>query len=314
MNSPTRQRPLSVGNLRAFEAVARRLNFRAAAEELHLTQSAVSRQIQALEEEIGAPMFLRGTRRVELTVDGQTLLAAVNTSLPRLDQSVRVIRQRRGRRVVNVTTFASFASMWLLPRLEVFQREHPDIDIRVSAQDQIVNLEDSEFDLAVRYTPREPAASEKLFDEILTPVANPTLLARTRLRKPEDLQHQTLAEEDARHFDSEALTWHRWLREKGLPQLEPQRWLYLSFTYQQVQAALSGQALALGRLPLIGEALQRGDLVEPFGEAGRLPGLRSYWLVMPTQAGLRPEVEQFSAWVREQAALTRAAIDRPIVD
>jgi len=308
MNVP-RQRPLSVGNLRAFEAVARRLNFRAAAEELHLTQSAVSRQIQALEDEIGATLFLRGTRRVELTVDGQTLLAAVTVSLPRLDQSVRVIRQRRGRRVVNVTTFASFASMWLLPRLEAFQREHPDIDIRVSAHDQILSLEDSEYDLALRYTPREPAAAEKLFDELLTPVASPALLARTRLRKLDDLKHQTLAEEDARHFDSESLTWHRWLREKGQPQLEPQRWLYLNFTYQQVQAALSGQALALGRLPLIGDALRRGDLVEPFGVAGRLPGLRAYWLVVPPQALTRPEVEQFCQWVREQAARTRLDID-----
>jgi LysR family glycine cleavage system transcriptional activator len=307
----TRQRPLSVGNLRAFEAVARRLNFRAAAEELHLTQSAVSRQIQALEDEIGATLFLRGTRKVELTVDGQTLLAAVATSLPRLDQAVRVIRQRRGRRVVNVTTFASFASMWLLPRLEAFQREHPDIDIRVSAIDQIVSLEDSEYDLALRYAVREPASSERLFDEVLTPVASPALLSRTRLRKPEDLKNQTLAEEDARHFDSESLTWHRWLREKGLPGVEPQRWLYLNFTYQQVQAALSGQALALGRLPLIGEALQRGDLIEPFGESGRLPGLRSYWLVVPSQARLRPEVEQFCTWVREQAAETRQLIGEP---
>ena len=134
MNQP-RQRPLSVGPIRAFEAVARHLSFSAAAEELHLTQSAISRQIKGLEEELGAPLFSRGTRSVELTGDGHALLRAVAPALERLDATVRQIRTSRGRRRVTVNTFASFVSMWLLPRLEAFQRANPDIDIRVSATD-----------------------------------------------------------------------------------------------------------------------------------------------------------------------------------
>jgi len=133
-----RHRPLAVGPVRAFEAVARLLNFRAAAEELHLTQSAVSRQISALEAELGAPLFLRGTRHVEITNDGATLLRAVAPMLDRLDATVRQIRVGRGRNVVSVTTFASFSSLWLIPRLEAFQRSHADIDIRVSASDTLV--------------------------------------------------------------------------------------------------------------------------------------------------------------------------------
>ena len=121
MNSSitTRQRPLSVGPLRAFEAVARLLSFRAAADELSLTQSAISRQIKALEDEIGCTLFLRGTRHVALTADGITLQGTAVATLSRLDQTVRQIRQTRGRQVVNVTTFASFASLWLIPRLEI---------------------------------------------------------------------------------------------------------------------------------------------------------------------------------------------------
>src|SRR3954471_24288331 len=125
-----RTRPLGAGYLRAFEAVARHLNFRAAAEEMALTQSAVSRQIQALEQEVGVGLFLRHTRAVELTCAGAQLLMGVSQSLPRIDGAVRQIRQSAGRRSVALTTFASFASMWLIPRLEQVQSEHPGIDRR----------------------------------------------------------------------------------------------------------------------------------------------------------------------------------------
>ena len=134
MNMP-RHRPLSVGPIRAFEAVARLLSFRAAAEELHLTQSAISRQIRSLEEEVGALLFQRGTRHVELTGDGALLLRAVIPALERLDTGVRQIRSARGRKIVSVTTFASFSSLWLIPRLEAFQRvasrhRHPHLGQR----------------------------------------------------------------------------------------------------------------------------------------------------------------------------------------
>src|SRR6478752_5281416 len=136
-----RTRPISAGHLRAFEAVARHLSFRAAADEMALTQSAVSRQIQSLEEEVGVALFLRHTRAVELTGAGAQLLTAVAQSLPRIDNAVRQIRQNAGRKSVSLTTFASFASMWLIPRLEAFQRDNPEIDIRIDATDTSLDLE-----------------------------------------------------------------------------------------------------------------------------------------------------------------------------
>ena len=143
------RRPLSLTNLRAFEAVARTLNFGAAAEELHVTQSAVSRQIKGLEDELGAQLFVRGTRHVQISPDGQALLRAVEPLLVKLDATVQSIRRAHGRQRVSVTTFAS---LWLLPRVEAFQREHADIDIRVSAHDAVTDLEqDTELDLALRY-------------------------------------------------------------------------------------------------------------------------------------------------------------------
>ena len=149
--SRLRTRPIGVGQLRAFTAVARQLNFRAAADELALTQSAVSRQIQALEDEVGVALFRRHTRAVELTGAGAVLLRAAQPSLERIDSAVRQIRHSTGRKSVAITTWASFASMWLIPRLEAFQREHPDIDIRIDASDAIVDLDTADIDLALRY-------------------------------------------------------------------------------------------------------------------------------------------------------------------
>lgn len=311
MNQP-RHRPLAVGPLRAFEAVARRLSFRAAGEELHLTQPAISRQIRSLEEELGSPLFLRGTRHVELTTDGATLLRTVAPWLDRLDASVRQIRSQRARRQVTVTTFASFASLWLIPRLQDFQRLHPGVDIRISAYDALADADDPEIDFALRYChpDQAPADSQPLFDEVLTPVASPTLrdIRGARLQQPADLAHHTLLEEDDHRPSAEYLSWRHWLRLKAPVGLAPAGWIYLNFTHQQIQAALAGQGVALARRALVHESLQRGELVEPFGPEGRITSPFGYRLLRwPTGRG-STECLAFEQWVLEQAAVTRAAI------
>lgn len=310
---PIRQRPLSIGPLRAFEAVARLLSFRAAAEELSLTQSAISRQIQSLEEEIGCTLFLRGTRKVELSGEGAVLLPAAVAVLSKLDQTVRQIRRTRGRRVVNVTTFASFASLWLIPRLCEFQKHHADIDIRVSAADGLADLEDGEHDLALRYIAGDAltAPAELMFEETVSPVVSPWYAEATRsgrlpvLRHPGDLAAHALTEEDDARPSAEFLSWRHWLTRQQEPDLQPLRWMYFNFTYQQIQAALAGQGVALARLPLVHEHLKRAELVEPFGPAGRLTSPYAYWLLPAPGATARPEVQAFADWVREQAAITR---------
>lgn len=315
MNSP-RRRPLSVGPIRAFEAVSRHLSFRAAAEELSLTQSAISRQIQALEDDLGATLLLRGTRKVELTSEGALFLRALAPSLDRIDAAVQQIRQSRGRRVVAVNTFASFASMWLIPQMEAFQREHPEIDLRVSATDVVVSTTDPEFDLILRYTGRHraPPGSQRLFGEVITPVISPFLAEQIRLgqapplSKPEHLSQYTLTEEDDNRPSAAMLSWRYWLAQRGAPDVQPRRWLYLNFTYQQVQAALAGQAVALARLPLVAEQLERGDLVEPFGPEGRIAVETAYWLIATSNSRARPDVEEFCRWVELRAAQTRVAL------
>lgn len=308
----TRRRALAIGPLRSFEAVARRLAFGAAAQELHLTQPAVSRQIRALEEELGTPLFLRGTRHVELTSAGAALLRTVAPLLEKLDGTVQQIRSARTRRHVSVTTFASLASLWLLPRLASFQAAHPGIDIRISAGDALIDPDDPEIDLALRYClPQDaPAGSTPLFDELLTPVASPALLERQPLRSAADLAHHTLLEEDDHRPSAEYLSWRHWLGRHAPPGLEPQGWLYLNYTHQQIQAALAGQGIALARWCMAGEAIERGELVEPFGAAGRLGSPFGYWLVRWATRRAQPEVQAFDAWLLDEAGLTQGSITR----
>ena len=315
LHAPThlRSRPIQVGHLRAFEAVARHLNFRLAAQELALTPPAVSREVRTLEQQLGVPLFRRHTRAVELTEAGNQLLTAVGQALPRLDATVRHIRQSAGRRHVSVTTFASFASMWLIPRLEAFQRDHPDIDIRVEASDTAVDLEVTDIDVAVRYAPAErmPAPAQRQFGESVTPMASPWLLrSGPPLKRPEDLLRHTLIEAgDAYTPHLQWLTWRRWLDANGLKDAQPKRWLSFNYAYQMVQAALSGQGVVLARPPLVAENLARGDLVEVFA-AGAYPQARlispmAYWVLVSPHSRQRAEVRAFADWLLTQAQSTR---------
>ncbi|AOW14722.1 LysR family transcriptional regulator [Hydrogenophaga crassostreae] len=324
VNHP-RSRPISVGHLRAFDAVARHLNFRAAAEELSLTQSAVSRQIQALEDEVGAALFLRHTRAVELTSAGTHLLRASGAALERIDAAVRQIRQSAGRKSVAITTWASFASMWLIPRMEAFQREHPDIDIRIDASDAALDLSTSDVDLALRYAvpASVPSSAIRLFGEQLTPVISPWLLRDRPLKSISDLTQHTLIEAGDAHRTRhlEWLTWQRWLdafapaqtealagRSRATkPKFSPKRWLYFNYAHQIVQAALTGQGVALARMPLVAQSLANGDLVEALPQT-RMDSPLAYWMMKPPRGTERPEVKAFCDWLLREAAATREAI------
>ena len=315
----TRSRPIAAGQLRAFEAVARHLNFRAASEEMALTQSAVSRQIQALEDDVGVLLFLRHTRAVELTGAGAQLLRAVLPALERMDSAVRLIRQSAGRKSVAISTWASFASMWLIPRLEAFQRQHPDIDIRIDATDAPVDLDTTDVDLAIRYAVPSvvPPGSQRLFGEQLTPVVSPWLVKNAKpLKAAKDLAQFALIEAGDSHRSQhlEVLTWQRWFDSQSLKQFEPKRWLYLNYANQIAQAALTGQGAALARTPLVADALASGELIEPFPKL-RLDSPLVYWLIIGPRSAARPEVKAFCDWLQAQALLTREAIgDVPDAD
>ena len=201
-HSRLRTRPVAVGHWRAFLAVARHLNFRAAADELALTQSAISRQIQALEDDVGMALFMRHTRAVELTSAGAQLLHAVAPAMERMDAAVRQVRLQAGRKSVGISTWASFASMWLIPRLEQFQRDNPAIDIRIDTTDAKVDLDLSDADLALRYTMQDESAhgGTLMFGEQLAVVASPWLLKSLGpIQAPADMARFTLIDAGDTH-------------------------------------------------------------------------------------------------------------------
>jgi len=303
-----RTRPLSVGYLRCFEVTARLLNFRAAADELALSQSAVSRQIQSLEDELGMVLFLRHTRSVELTEAGIVLFRSVSTMLNQLDLTVQQIRHSILRQSISVTTFASFASMWLIPRLASFQNLYPDIDIRIDANDKPVDLSFSDIDIAIRYGPakRMPTDAVRLFGDRLVAVASPLLLKQEGgIQSPADLTRFTLIEAiDLQPSHLNWLTWRHWLTAQGVQGLQPVRWLHFNYAYQMVQAALSGQGIVLARPPLIADSLARGELVEVL-PGGRNDSHMAYWLLVNSIQSPSEQVKSFCDWLIVQANETQ---------
>jgi len=311
-----RNRPIAVGYLRALDAVARHLNFRAAAEELSLTQSAVSRQVQSLEDEVGVALFLRHTRSVELTSAGTQLLGAVQPSLEKIDSAVRQVRRSAGRKSVAITTWASFASMWLIPRLEAFQTEYPDIDIRIDASDGKIDINTSDVDVALRYALPERVGKDavRLFGEQLTPVVSPWLLKGGKpVKQAQDLAQYALIEAGDAHrgFVQDWLAWPRWLEAQNLQKFEPKRWLYFNYASQIMQAALTGQGVALARTPLVADSLVGGDLVEVL-PGHRLDTPMAYFMLIAGRSKDRPEIKAFSAWLQAQALATRHAIGEEV--
>ncbi len=306
--SHLRSRPLSVGYLRCFEVTARLLNFRAAADELALSQSAVSRQIQSLEDELGMVLFLRHTRSVELTEAGAVLFRTVSALLNQLDLTVQQIRHSVLRKSIAVTTFASFASMWLIPRLSSFQNLHPEIDIRIDASDKPVDLSVSDIDIAIRYGPasRMPEGATRLFGDQLIAVASPRLLEQEGgIQSAQDLTRFTLIEPSnpqSSHMDW--LTWRHWLNAQGLHGVQPVRWLHFNYAYQMVQAALNGQGVVLARPPLIAQSLANGELVEVL-PGGRNDSPMAYWLLVNPSQVPSEQVKAFCEWVMAQAQETQ---------
>jgi DNA-binding transcriptional LysR family regulator len=209
--------------------------------------------------------------------------------------------------------------MWLSPRLEAFQREHPDIDIRIDATDTPVDLETADVDLALRYAvpASVPRGALRLFGEQLTPVASPWLLkSGPRLDRPADLAQFTLIEAGDAHRTQflEWLSWARWFSERALPRIEAKRWLYFNYAHQIAQAALAGQGIALARLPLVADALASGDLVEVLPHQ-RMDSPLVYWLIVGPRNAARPEIRAFCDWMQVQARLTRETVgDRPDPD
>jgi LysR family glycine cleavage system transcriptional activator len=298
-------RSLPLGPLRVFDSAARTLSFTRTGAELHLTQSAVSRQVQALEAALGVSLFLRKTRALVLTREGNLLARAAAEALQRLDDAAREISEVPRRQVLVVSTWSSFASIWLVPRLARFQRLAPEIDVRISSSDSYVDLLRERIDLAIRYTLRQPLAPEAtvLFEERVFPVASPELLRQRGkgLRTVADLARHTLLHLHDR-LPWRQVSWEHWLGQCGHSGIVGQAALTYDQSDQLLKAAALGHGVALARSFLVQDMLAQGELVAPLAPP-RAPvldtGGRCHLVLSPRSAD-RPEVKRFVGWLQSE--------------
>jgi DNA-binding transcriptional LysR family regulator len=285
-----------------FEAAARHLSFTKAGEELYLTQSAVSRQIKELEDQLGAALFHRRHRALTLTEAGQQFYAAAAQVLATMRAATERLRSQAGRRrPLSVTTTHSFAALWLIPRLAGFTRDHPGVDVRITAETRVQDLERDGLDLALRHGPASLAGPNavRLFGEKVFPVCSPKLLKKTPLEKPADLRHHILLQYDDPDGRHPWLHWKTWLEVERISDLRPAGTLSFSGYEQIIPAALAGHGVALGRSPLVKDLLASRELVAPF--KSQADPARAYFAIVSKSAEGRPEVAAFVAWLRDEA-------------
>jgi DNA-binding transcriptional LysR family regulator len=292
--------------LAAFEAAARHLSFTKAASERFVTQSAMSRQIRALEEDLGVPLFRRHHRALTLTDAGAKLHAACHAAFAPLRRTVTELRAPSAREVLALTTTPGLASLWLIPRLPAFTRAHPGIDVRLDTSFAKRNLRADGFDLALRYGPIGAVPGQQLFEETVQPVCSPRLLARDDppLRQPADLARHTLLQTTESAAPGLPVDWASWLNAVGLPDLQPAASLRFSSLGDAIAAAVDGQGVALGRRPIVDTLLADGRLVTPFDDL--TTSVRGYFLIVEPSARSRPAVLALERWLLDEAGASAA--------
>ena len=284
----------SLNGLRAFEAAARHLSFTLAAQELNVTQTAISHQIRRLEEELGLKLFIRQSRALALTPEAADYLPGIRAAFQDLRTATDRLLRKGDDRVLTISTLTSLAVKWLLPRLSSFQEKHPDIDVRITTSTELVDFRASNVDAAIRYGQgRWPGLdAEWLMAEHLFPVCSPKLLTGERaLRQPEDLKHATLL-----HTSSTVDDWRLWLTAAGLPaHLSQNRGLTFDLAFMTIQAAIDGLGVAMGHTAYVADDVANGRLVVPFDVSMPSAG---YYFVTPQDRPATAKLDLFRDWLR----------------
>lgn len=293
--------PLSA--VQTFEAAARHLSFQRAAQELHVTPSAVSHQVRSLEQFLGTRLFRRLTRQVVLTPEGQAYLPAIRTALDQIQTATARITASRSGGPLTMSVAPTFATGWLVPRLPHFQVAHPSIEVRISLDRSTTHVDftHSDVDLAIHYGEIKQAGlrNHRLITEELVPVCSPALLEGDRaLKQPDDLTHATLL-----HALPRLGQWHMWLSAAGIIGVDAERGPKFHNTPLTLQAAAAGMGVALTDRRLVAKELEGGRLVIPF-EIVR-PGKSAYYLVYPQDRADNGKLAAFREWLLTEVGKVR---------
>lgn len=292
--------PLSA--LRAFEAAARHLSFSRAAAELFVTPAAISHQIHALEQDLGVKLFHRLSRSVELTASARVLLPGLSEAFSGIQAALRRLRTHNDTGTLTVTASPSFAAKWLVLRLNRFQERCPEIDVRISATDEVADLTKGDFDVAIRYGAGRYLGLEveMLFTNEVFPACSPQLLmAAAPLRAPDDLRHHALIHDQAVERDPLSPTWPMWLKAAGVKDMPATAGLSFNNMHLALDAAIAGHGVVLAHSTIAAGDIAAGRLVRLFSLA--LPDQFAYYIVTAPGTLERAKVRAFRDWLREEA-------------
>jgi LysR family transcriptional regulator, glycine cleavage system transcriptional activator len=287
----------SLNALKAFEAAARHQSFTKAAQELSVTQGAVSHQVKALEAELGLRLFNRERQRLVITAAGKSYLDVVRDAFDRLAVGTNRLLQLQKTGALTVTTSPNFASKWLVHRLGRFVESHPDIDLRVSASLQHIDFAREDVDVAVRHGDGQWSGLSvtRLCVEELFPVCSPKFMrGRKALLSPADLRNHTLLHINDRR------DWSKWLEAAGVPATDIERGPIFNQASMAIDSAVDGQGIALARSALAAWDLRAGRLVRPLALAMKAP--YAYWIVCPKSTAELPKIATFRDWLMAEAA------------
>jgi LysR family transcriptional regulator, glycine cleavage system transcriptional activator len=285
----------SLNGLRAFEAAARHLSFTLAASELNVTQTAISHQIRRLEDELGIRLFVRQNRALALTPEARDYLPGVRAAFNDLRLATDRLLRKDDDKVLTVSTLASLAAKWLLPRLTDFQEHHPGIDVRITTSTSLVDFQRDNVDAAIRYGRGQwpGLRADWLMADELFPVCSPSLLHGDKpLRCPEDLKSHMLLHTSNANSDD----WRLWLTAAGLPaDIARQPGITFDMIFMTIQAAIDGIGVAMGRTSYVRDDIAKGRLVVPFKIA--LPADAGFYLVAPEGRREAPKLTAFRDWM-----------------
>lgn len=294
---------LPLNALRAFEAAARHMSFKRAADELNVTAAAVSHHVKTLEELCDVQLFYRLTRALQLTPEGERALPAMTEGFAKLKEGSEVLQRLTDDTCLTISASPSFCSLWLVPRLDSFQAAYPEVELRLDGTDRLMDVARGEADVAIRYGPGgyKGVEVDLLFGQLNTPVCSPALLSgENALRHPKDLCRHTLLHIDWKHADA---SWRMWLRAAGVSSVDPNGGPRFSQETMALEAALAGQGVALLGDRLIVNHLAEGRLVCPFGADVQTPLDFAYHLLTPRRSVLPTKIVAFREWLIAEAQL-----------
>jgi LysR family glycine cleavage system transcriptional activator len=285
----------SLNGLRAFEAAARHLSFTLAAAELNVTQTAISHQIRRLEEELGIRLFIRQNRALALTAEARDYLPGIRAAFNDLRLATDRLLRKDDDKVLTISTLASLAAKWLLPRLTDFQEQHPGIDVRITTSTGLVDFQRDDVDAGIRYGRGQwpGLRADWLMADELFPVCSPSLLRGDKpLRQPEDLKGYPLLHTSNANSDD----WRLWLTAAGQPaDIARQPGITFDMIFMTIQAAIDGIGVAMGRTSYVQDDIAKGRLVVPFKIA--LPADAGFYLVSPQGRREAPKLAAFREWM-----------------